>query len=252
MKNVIHYFLTIFVVILIWWGISLIINIPIIPLPSGVFRTIIDLKESIWVHMLASVIRIFLGVSFSLIIGIPSGLIIGRVKKLDQILAPFIYLSYPVPKIAFLPVILLLFGLGNASKVFLIALIVFFQIIVNTRDAAKSVDQELILSVKSLGASDWQIFWQVIFPASLPRIFTAIRISTGTAIAVLFFTETFATFSGLGYFIMDAWTRVNYNEMFAGILALSFLGLILFLLIDFLERMLCPWLFLKIESKRVE
>lgn len=88
-----------------------------------------------------------------------------------------------------------------------------------------------------------QLFRYIIFPASLPEIFTAIRLSIGTSIAVLFFTETFATFEGLGFFIMDAWTRVNYSEMFAGIAALSFLGLSLFLLVDFIERVFCFWIF---------
>ena len=245
MKNIFRYLITVLIVLLFWWGTAIIVNSSVLPLPFAVFKSFVDVKGELWYHVLASLKRIVLGVGGALLIGVPSGLIIGRVKLLDKLFAPMIYLAYPVPKIAFLPIVLLFLGLGDLSKVFLIGLIVFFQILVHTRDAAKAIDQELILSVKSLGASDLQLFWHVVFPASLSRVFTAIRISTGTAIAVLFFTETFATFKGLGFFIMDAWTRVNYIEMFAGILSLSFLGFFLFLLVDLVERLFCPWLFLE-------
>ncbi len=245
MKNIFRYVLTAVIVIVVWWIAAVLINTPVLPLPLDTFKAIFILKGNIWHHLLASLKRIVLGVGGALVIGVPSGLIIGRVKFLDRLLAPLIYLAYPVPKIAFLPLVLLFLGLGDLSKVFLIALIVFFQILVHTRDAARAIDRELILSIKSLGASDMQLFWQVVFPASLTRVFTAIRISTGTAIAVLFFTETFATFRGMGFFIMDAWTRVNYVEMFAGILSLSILGLFLFLVVDLVERLFCPWLFLE-------
>lgn len=245
MKTLFRFMITVLFLLLFWYLLALMIRNPILPFPTDVFREIYKLRLKIWTHMFSSFYRIITGLGLSLLTAVPLGLLIGRIKKLDTIMAPLIYLLYPIPKIAFLPMVLLLLGLGDRSKIFLISLIVFFQILVHARDAARSINKELILSVKSLGASDFQLFWQVVFPASLAKIFTAIRISTGTAIAVLFFTETFATFKGLGYFIMDAWTRVNYNEMFAGIFALSFLGLILFVTIDLLERLLCPWLFLE-------
>ncbi len=244
LKKISHYIITIIIVILIWWLLSFMLNNSVFPRPLPVFMTFFAVQDKIQGHLLASLFRVILGVGTAILIGVPCGLILGMVKKLDHIMAPFVYLSYPVPKIAFLPVVLLILGLGDLSKIFLIAIIIFFQVVVTTRDAARSINPELILSVKSLGANNWQLFYRVIFPAALPGIFTAVRISTGTAIAVLFFTETFATFSGLGYFIMDAWTRVNYIEMFAGIVALSLLGLSLFLLIDILERVSCKWLYL--------
>ncbi len=243
--KLLKYLITILFVFFIWWLLAIILNSPILPTPLTVLKSFYHLREKIWIHLLASTIRIISGVGIALFLGCSLGLILGRNNVLDKLFAPLIYLGYPVPKIAFLPIVLLFLGLGNTSKIFLIALIVFFQIIVMTRDAAREIDEQLILSVKSLGAGKWQLLWQVVFPATLPTIFTATRISTGTAIAVLFFTETFATFNGLGYFIMDAWTRVNYQEMYAGIMVLSLLGLFFFLLIDFLERLACPWLFLE-------
>ncbi|MFP4015534.1 MAG: ABC transporter permease [Halanaerobiales bacterium] len=245
MSNLKRILTTILFIILFWWLVALVVDNPVLPVPGDVFVTFYKLSSRLGVHIMASFYRIITGVGISLLIGIPLGLLIGRIKKVDKFAAPLIYLAYPVPKIAFLPLVLLFLGLGDVSKIFLISLIVFFQILVHARDAAREINDELILSVKSLGATDLQLFWKVVFPASLPRIFTAVRISTGTAIAVLFFTETFATFTGLGYFIMDAWTRVNYREMFAGITALSLLGLFLFLFVDIVERLACPWLYLE-------
>jgi len=140
-------------------------------------------------------------------------------------------------------VIFAIFKLGDTSKIFLITLIIFFQILMTARDAAVKVPPNSIISVQSLGANTADIYLHVIIPACLPDIFTAIRISLGTAISVLFFAESFATMQGLGYFIFDAWSRINYPEMFAGILAISLVGLFLFLVTDFLQRILCPWLY---------
>jgi NitT/TauT family transport system permease protein len=125
----------------------------------------------------------------------------------------------------------------------LIVLIIFFQILITTRDAAQKIPENTILSVLSLGATGRDVYTHVIIPGCLPEIFTAVRISLGTAISVLFFAESFATFEGLGYFIFETWSRVNYPEMFAGIIAISIQGFLLFLLVDFLQRAICPWLY---------
>jgi NitT/TauT family transport system permease protein len=109
------------------------------------------------------------------------------------------------------------------------------------RDAAKQTPPELLDSVRSLGAGRAALLWHVVIPAVLPAFFTALRVSLGTAVAVLFLAETFAAQSGLGYLIMDAWARIAYPEMYAAILTLSLLGLILFVLVDVLDRFFCPW-----------
>ncbi|HCG98619.1 MAG TPA: ABC transporter permease, partial [Actinobacteria bacterium] len=87
----------------------------------------------------------------------------------------------------------------------------------------------------------WQIYKHVVYPASLPKMFTALRIASGTAIAVLFFAESFATEEGLGYFIMDAWSRFNYSDMFGGIVAMALMGLLIYELLDVVERRACAW-----------
>jgi len=111
------------------------------------------------------------------------------------------------------------------------------------RDEAANLRPELIDSVLSLGASRFDLLRHVYLPATLPAVLTALRLRVGTAIAVLFFAESFATTAGLGYYIfVDTWSRLAYVEMYAGVLAMSMLGLGLYVLIDALERRLCPYL----------
>lgn len=171
----------------------------------------------------------------------PLGLVVGRSPRIDAVFAPLIFLTYPVPKVVFLPVLLVLLGIGNLPKIALITLIVFFQILVTARDASRGIPTSAVLSLRSLGATRWQVFRHVVVPAALPDIFTALRISTGTAIAVLFFSETVAGSEGLGYYIIDAWSRIAYSEMFAGIIAMALLGVVLYELLEVAEGRVCRW-----------
>jgi NitT/TauT family transport system permease protein len=113
------------------------------------------------------------------------------------------------------------------------------------RDEASSIRPELVSSVRSLGAGRIALFRFVYLPASTPAVLTALRLSVGTAIAVLFFTESFATTAGLGYYILiQSWGRVAYVEMYAGVVAMSILGLTLYYLADWLEQIVAPWQFI--------
>lgn len=188
-----------------------------------------------------STLRALCGITLALAAAVPLGLMVGAEEGLRRRLSPFIYLLYPVPHVVLLPLIIILFGIGEFSKVFLIALIVFFQILVTTRDAAKNIHRNYYLAMQTLGASRLQVYRHVILPATLPKILTAMRISIGTAVAILFFVESFATTRGLGYIIMDAWGRADYIGLYGGICCMAALGFGLYLLLDRLERRLCVW-----------
>lgn len=188
-----------------------------------------------------STVRALLGIFLALVTAVPLGLVIGVEEPLRKRLSPFIYLLYPVPHVVLLPLIIILFGIGNFSKIFLIALIVFFQVLVTTRDAAKNIHQNYYYSMQTLGASRLQVYFHVVLPASLPKILTAMRISIGTAVAILFFVESFATTRGLGYIIMDSWGRADYTSLYTGISCMALLGFSLYLILDRLERRMCRW-----------
>lgn len=226
----------------LWQLLSLTLGLPFVPTPAEVLENICSIfMPVISKHALVSLARIIAGTAASLIIGAPTGLLMGYYRRLDKILSPVVYFTYPVPKIALLPLVIIISGLGEASKILMLTMIIVFQIIVASRDAVLGIPKETFYSMISLGATTPSIFKNVILPAALPGILTAVRISLGTALSVLFFTETFGAELGMGYYIMDAWMRVDYKDMFSGIFVLSVTGLLLFILLDIIERVCCRW-----------
>jgi NitT/TauT family transport system permease protein len=198
-----------------------------------------------WEHFGISAYRAITAMALAWGIAFPLGVLMGSVRRADALLAPFIFLTYPVPKIVLLPVFFLLLGLGDASKIAMIALILGYQVLVTTRDGVRSIHPKYFDSVRSLGGSRWNVLREVLVPAALPHGFTALRLGTGVSVAVLFFVESFATTRGLGYMIMDAWGAMDYLGMFTGIIAMSLMGAALYELANLLERRACKWMFLR-------
>ena len=228
--------------IALWAGLSYLLQMPVIPSPAQVaLRLAAKFPETIAVHAGYSLMRIVLGLCAAVAVGYPTGVLMGHFPRVNRFFAPVLYLTYPVPKIALLPVVMLLFGVGETSKLILVFLIIVFQVVVAVRDAVAAIPSETYAPLRVLGASFFQIVRHIIVPASLPKFITAVRVAMATAISVLFFTETFGTQYGIGYYIMDAWLRVNYLDMYAGIVVLSTMGLLLFALLDWAERRLCAW-----------
>ena len=229
-------------VIVLWWAVAALLQRPIVPSPYVVIVNIMEIFTSkIQIHVIYSLGRILAGIAISILVGVPLGFLMGYFNRVDKVLSPLVYFTYPVPKLALLPVVMLLFGLGEASKLIMIVLIIVFQIVITSRDAVKSIPEETFRSLQSLGASKLQTFTEIILPASLPEVLTATRLALGTAVSILFFTETFGTEYGMGYFIMDSWMRVNYLDMYAGIAVLSFMGFVIFTAIDIAESYVCSW-----------
>lgn len=226
----------------LWAGMAYLLQMPVIPSPVQVLlRLAAKFPDTIAVHAGYSLMRIVLGLFAAVAVGYPIGVLMGYFPRVNRLLAPLLYLTYPVPKIALLPVVMLLFGVGEWSKLILVFLIIVFQVVVAVRDAVAAIPSETYAPLRVLGASFAQIVRHIIVPASLPKFITAVRVAMATAISVLFFTETFGTQYGIGYYIMDAWLRVNYLDMYAGIVVLSAMGLLLFILLDWTERRLCAW-----------
>lgn len=238
-----HILLTVILLLIIWEALARVLNISVLPPASAVlFVFFREFPGELGRHLLTSAGRTLASIATAVVLATPPGLALGQSKTIDRIFSPLIYIAYPIPKIVFLPIVLLLLGIGDISKIFLITLILWFQILVVVRDEASAIRPELIHSVRSLGAGRRALFRFVYLPACLPAVLTAIRVSIGTAIAVLFFAESFATTSGLGYYIIvDTWGRLDYTSMYAGVIAMSLLGLMLFFSVDYLERRLCPW-----------
>lgn len=235
--------LTILILLLLWHLTALAVHRPILPTPIQVGRVLVSaLQDGLLDHFLVSLWRVIASTLLAISLAAPAGLILGQSQKLNHLFSPLIYLVYPIPKVVFVPVVLLFLGLGDAPKIIIIFLILFFQILVLVRDQASALRPELIQSVRSLGAGRRAIFRFVYLPASLPAILTALRQSVGTAVAVLYVAELYATQKGLGYYIfLNGSTLFNYPAMYAGIVAMSLLGLGLYFSVDWLEKRLCAW-----------
>ncbi len=225
-----------------WWLLALLLASPVLPAPNVVLTRLVTLGPGVLLrHAAASLLRVAGALLLAAVPAVPLGMMMGRLPRFDRVLAPVTYLLYPVPKIALLPIVFLLVGIGDLARVTIVALVLFFQILVAVRDATRSIPAPYLTSIASLGGTRLQALRFVLFPAILPELLTAVRIGTGTALAVLFFAETFFTNYGLGTFIVESWMRVSYADMLAGIVVMGLLGLFLFGLIDLTERRLCPW-----------
>jgi NitT/TauT family transport system permease protein len=195
----------------------------------------------LWTHIGASALRLIEGLLLSFLIAVPLGLLLSHSPRMNRIGSPLLYLAYPIPKLALLPLVMLVMHIGEAAKITMIVLILVFQVILTVRDAALHIPRENFHIMTSLGANRRQILRWVVLPAILPETLTALRIAVGTSASVLFFTETFGTDRGVGFYIIDAWMRLDYGHMALGIAALSLLGLALFFAIDRLEKHVCKW-----------
>jgi NitT/TauT family transport system permease protein len=231
-----------FMINVIWYLLAIIVNTRVLPTPIDVYMNLSNLYDNrLHIHILASLYRVTLGVGISLLLGSFVGLLMSYSKAWNKLLNPLVYFTYPIPKTALLPVAMLLFGLGDSSKVILIVLILVFQVIIAVRDAVFNISQETYNPIRSLGASRLQIFRHITLPSILPAMLTNLRLSIGTALSILFFAEGYGTQKGIGYYILDAWTRIDYLGMYTGIVVISLFGFILFVLIDMLEEATCGW-----------
>ncbi len=243
MKGAFNYLLCLGFLVLLWKMVASLITAPFLLPPEVVLWNFARActTADFWSHFLISAYRVVAGIFLGWVLAFPLGVLMGYGKRVDSIFAPLVFITYPIPKIVFLPLVLLVFGLGDLSKIILITSILFFQVLVATRDGVRAIDEKHYDSLRSLGADSRVILREVAFPAALPHSFTALRIGIGTAISVLFFVESFATTTGLGYLIMDAWGRMDYVQLFNGIVGMGFLGILLYETLNLLEPRVCPW-----------
>jgi NitT/TauT family transport system permease protein len=232
-------------IFVIWQITAMVVSMPILPTPLTVLVVFFnELQNELFTHFAVSLWRVTAGMLLSVLVAAPAGLVIGGSKRLNRIFSPIIYLLYPIPKVVFVPVVILFLGIGDTSKIIIMFLILFFQIVVLVRDQASGIAPQLLQSLQSLGAGRRALFRFVYLPASLPAILTALRQSIGTAVAVLYITELSATKYGLGYYIYyRGSTLLDYPSMYAGVIAMSLLGLGMYFTVDWLERKWCRWKF---------
>jgi NitT/TauT family transport system permease protein len=214
-----------------------------LPSPLSILATGWKMLQSgeLIVNGTASLIRIAAGFLIGGMLGIALGLILGFSKLAEAIGNPVIHALYPIPKLALLPLIILWLGIGEVSKISIIALGVFFPVIINTYSGVKGIDPLLIKVAVSFRATRSNIIRKVILPGALPVIFAGLKLAAGTALLLLVAAEMIAAKEGIGAMILHYGDLMLTNKLMVGILTLSLFGLVFNRLLEWLERRVISW-----------
>lgn len=199
------------------------------------------ISGQLWTHFKASIIRSALGFFIAIIIGVPLGLLIGWYPIARELLNPVLEIFRNTAALALLPVFILLLGIGEVSKISIIIFACIWPVLLNTIAAVRDVDPLYIKSAKSMNVNDFQIFRKVILPASIPTIFTGIRMAGTGAVLVLIAAEMIGAKAGLGYLITATQYNFELPKMYAGIITISLLGIIINQVLLSVEKQFSKW-----------
>lgn len=192
-------------------------------------------------HVGVSFYRFATAFSFCILVGVPVGLLLGMSRPFRAVLEPPIQAIRPIPKLALLPLFLIWFGIGNLSKIVVIAAPVFPLIAISAMQAVRSVSQKKIQAAQALGASPWTVFWRVVLPASLPGIFTGIRVSISIGVTMLVGAELTATSDGIAWMALTAAEYLSTDIVLVGVLIMASMGYGLDRIVLALEGRLVHW-----------
>lgn len=228
------------VLVAIWWITVSITQSAIFPTPKMVVQGTLELAAdgSLWDHIGASLMRVGAGFGIAVLFAIPLGLWMGRVHGAFVTLNPIFQILRPISPIAWIPIAILWFGVGNASPIYLIFIASVFPMIVQTTNGVHTIEKRFLRAADNFDVPRGKFFLQVVFPASLPQIITGMRIGLGVAWLVVVAAEMIALRSGLGYMIMDARNAGNrYDLVVAGMIIIGLIGLALDGIMRLLEGM---------------
>jgi ABC-type nitrate/sulfonate/bicarbonate transport system permease component len=189
----------------------------------------------------ATLWRVFAGFIVGSVPAVAVGLLMAMFKPVRIFVDPLIAAIFPIPKIALMPLLLLAFGFGDASKIALVAIAVFFPVVINTYTGAANIEKIFCEVAKNYGASQTVMFTRIVFFGALPTMFAGLRIALAVSFIVLVAAEFVASKVGLGYMIWNSWELLQVDIMFVGIVTIGVLGLITSVLFQELERKVIPW-----------
>ncbi|HFO9685751.1 TPA: taurine ABC transporter permease TauC [Escherichia coli] len=241
---------TLAVLLTVWWAVAALqlISPLFLPPPQQVLAKLLTIAgpqgfmdATLWQHLAASLTRILLALLAAVLIGIPVGIAMGLSPTVRGILDPVIELYRPVPPLAYLPLMVIWFGIGETSKILLIYLAIFAPVAMSALAGVKSAQQVRIRAAQSLGASRAQVLWFVILPGALPEILTGLRIGLGVGWSTLVAAELIAATRGLGFMVQSAGEFLVTDVVLAGIAVIAIIAFLLELGLRALQRRLTPW-----------
>ena len=213
------------------------------PAPSSVIATMIDMLRSgeLITNTLVSLRRLALG---AVIGGVPAlilGIAMGLNRWVRAAFDPIVAATYPIPKSAILPLALLIFGLGEGSKIFMVAIGVFFPVVINATTGVLEINRIYLDVGRNYKANRWKTFWTIALPGALPVIMTGFKLGIGIGLILIALAEMIGAKSGLGYMIWTAWETFSVEQMYVGLFAIAIIGFVLTILLNEIERIIIPW-----------
>lgn len=242
--------LSLALLLLIWWSVTALglISPLFLPAPQQVLSKLLLIASpqgfmdaTLWQHLAASLTRMLVALFAAAAIGIPVGIAMGLSKTARGLLDPLIELYRPVPPLAYLPLMVIWFGIGETSKILLIYLAIFAPVTLSTLAGVRNTQQVRIRAAQALGASRWQLLRWVILPGALPEILTGLRIGLGVGWSTLVAAELIAATRGLGFMVQSAGEFLATDVVLAGIAVIALIAFTLELGLRALQRRLTPW-----------
>lgn len=219
----------------------------LVPSPYKVWITFLKILKngyngvSLWMHLGASFQRLFTALGFAVVTAIPMGLLSGYFNKIEAIIDSIVEFYRPLPPLAYYTLLILWFGIDNKSKVILLFLAGFAPIYIACVSAVRKINEDYILSAKSLGANQKKVFFKIVLPACLPEIFTGIRTAFGVVYTTLVSAEMVAATSGIGWMVLDASNFLKSDVIFVGIFIMGITGILIDAGLRFLEKKIIFW-----------
>lgn len=212
-----------------------------LPALSDVLRTIVNNAPELLTDTAATLSRAAVGLIIGASAGVLTGMLMARYKPVDQFFDPLMAVIFPTPKLALFPLLMVWLGLGEASKIALVAITTFFPICINTYSGMKGVDRFLIWNARSKGANDFQVLYKVMLPASVPFIFAGFRVATSFSFLLIVAAEMLGANNGLGNRILYAQRTFESELMYGAIILIASLGFTLDRVIGAIGRRLLAW-----------
>ena len=220
-----------------------VLDIRFFPPPTAIVSTFIELMTSgmLWTHVSVSLYRIGVGFLLGVIPGIVIGLLMGLYAPIRHFISPIVMAFMPIPTLALLPIIIILFGIGDFSKVVTIAGSVFFPVVINTVAGVMNIEKVHLDVAKNYGASPSDFFFKIAFPGALPVMLEGIQMGQAIALLTIVAAEMMGATSGIGYLIWTSYKAFMLKEMFVGLILISFFGFMFSLCLRGLQRKIVPW-----------
>jgi NitT/TauT family transport system permease protein len=196
---------------------------------------------ALWAHTEISLVRVLIGFGLGTVIGVALGLAIGLFPTVSALLEPLVNATFPIPKVGLLPLVIILFGLGEASKYAIIAIAVVYLVLINTISGVRTIERIYLDVGRNYHAGKLMMFTDVALPGALPMIMAGMKISMGVSLILIVTAESLAAKSGIGYLIWTSWQVFEVEKMYVGLFVSAILGFVLALGLDWLERILVPW-----------